>query len=145
MSVEEVTTILNKKSGLLGVSGKYADHRDIENAMNDGDERAKLANDMYIERFVKYIAEYYVKLEGKVDAIVFTAGLGENAREFREAIINKLNCIGLKIDKEANMEIASYKEKQEGMISAPDSVCPIYVIPTNEEVMIARDAYKAAQ
>ena len=145
MSVEEVTTVLNKKSGLLGVSGKYADHRDIENAMNDGDERAKLANDMYIERIVKYIAEYYVKLEGKVDAIVFTAGLGENAREFREAIINKLNCIGLKIDKEANMEIASYKEKQEGMISAPDSVCPIYVIPTNEEVMIARDAYKAAQ
>ncbi len=145
MSVEEVTTVLNKKSGLLGVSGKYADHRDIENAMNDGDERAKLANDMYIERIVKYIAEYYVKLEGKVDAIVFTAGLGENAREFREAIINKLNCIGLKIDKEANMEIASYKEKQEGIISAPDSVCPIYVIPTNEEVMIARDAYKAAQ
>ncbi len=145
MSVEEVTTILNKKSGLLGVSGKYADHRDIENAMNDGDERAKLANDMYIDRIVKYIAEYYVKLEGKVDAIVFTAGLGENAREFREEIINKLNCIGLKIDKEANMEIASYKEKQEGKISAPDSVCPIYVIPTNEEVMIARDAYEAAQ
>ncbi len=139
--VSEVTTILNKKSGLLGVSKQFADHRDIENAMNDGDELARLANDMYIQRIVNYIAEYYVKLEGHVDAIVFTAGLGENAREFREAIISKLNCIGLKIDKEANMSIASYKEQHEGKISAEDSVCPIYVIPTDEEVMIARDTY----
>ena len=144
-SITEVDHILNKESGLLGISGEYSDHRDIETGMNEGNVRCVLANDMYIDRIVGYIAKYFVELDGKVDALVFTAGLGENAREFREAIINKLNCIGLKIDKEANMEIASYKEKQEGMISAPDSVCPIYVIPTNEEVMIARDAYKAAQ
>ena len=143
MSVEEVTTILNKKSGLLGVSEKYADHRDIEDAMNNGDEQAHLANDMYIERIVKYIAEYYVKLEGKVDAIVFTAGLGENAREFRQAIISKLECIGLKLNEEENMAIASYKDKHEGLISAEDSTAPIYVIPTDEEVMIARDTYNA--
>ena len=145
MDVSEVTTILNKKSGLLGVSENWADHRDIENAMNEGNEQAKLANDMYIARIVKYIAEYYIKLEGKVDALVFTAGLGENAREFREAIVNQLNPIGFKIDKDANMEIASYKDKHEGMISTSDSVCPIYVIPTDEEVMIARDTYAKIQ
>ena len=145
MDVSEVTTIWNKKSGLLGVSENWADHRDIENAMNEGNEQAKLANDMYIARIVKYIAEYYIKLEGKVDALVFTAGLGENAREFREAIVNQLNPIGFKIDKDANMEIASYKDKHEGMISTSDSVCPIYVIPTDEEVMIARDTYAKIQ
>ncbi len=145
MSKEEVDNALNKKSGLLGISEKYSDHRDVEKAMNEGDPQAKLANDMYVQRIVDYIAGYYVKLEGKVDAIVFTAGLGENACEFREAIIRKLECIGLKLDFDRNMQIASYKETHEGIISTPDSVCPIYVIPTDEEVMIARDAYKEAK
>ena len=141
VSLNEVDTILNKKSGLLGLSGKYSDHRDIEEAMVNNDHDAILANNMYINRIVDYIAKYYVELEGKVDAIVFTAGLGENAREFRENIINKLNCLGIKIDKEKNMKIASYLDVQEGIISSDDSSVDVYVVPTNEELMIALDTY----
>ena len=142
MTVEEVTKILNKQSGLLGISEVGADHRDVEKAMNEGNELCKLANDLYIDRVVKYIAEYYVKLGGKVDAITFTAGLGENGREFREAILDKLTCLGIKIDKKANMEIASYLDKQEGLISSKDSSIKVYVIPTNEELMIIKDTYE---
>lgn len=140
-SLNEVDTILNKKSGLLGLSGKYSDHRDIEAAMAEGDHDAILANNMYINRIVDYVVKYYVELEGKVDAIVFTAGLGENAREFREDIVNKLNCLGIKIDPEKNNCIASYLDIQEGLISSDDSNVSIYVIPTNEELMIALDTY----
>ena len=94
---------------------------------------------MYIDRIVGYIAKYYVLLDGKVDALVFTAGLGENAREFRENIINKLASLNIKIDVEENNKIASYLEKSEGKISSADSSVPVYVIPTNEELMIALD------
>ena len=139
MSIEEVDNILNKQSGLYGISGEYSDHRDIEEAMNNGNEAAKLANDMYIDRIVDYIAKYYVKLDGKVDALVFTAGLGENAREFREAIINRLGSLNIKLDENANNSIASYLDEHEGKISASDSSTPVYVIPTNEELMIALD------
>ncbi len=139
MSIEEVDNILNKQSGLYGISGEYSDHRDIEEAMNNGNETAKLANDMYIDRIVDYIAKYYVKLDGKVDALVFTAGLGENAREFREAIINRLGSLNIKLDENANNSIASYLDIHEGKISASDSSVPVYVIPTNEELMIALD------
>ena len=139
MSIEEVDNILNKQSGLYGISGEFSDHRDIEEAMNNGNESAKLANDMYIDRIVDYIAKYYVKLDGKVDALVFTAGLGENAREFREAIINRLGSLNIKIDENANNSIASYLDEHEGKISASDSSVPVYVIPTNEELMIALD------
>ncbi len=139
MSIEEVDNILNKQSGLYGISGEFSDHRDIEEAMNNGNESAKLANDMYIDRIVDYIAKYYVKLDGKVDALVFTAGLGENAREFREAIINRLASINIKLDENANNSIASYLDVHEGKISASDSSVPVYVIPTNEELMIALD------
>lgn len=142
MDVTEITNILNKKSGLLGVSKKYADHRDIEGGMASGDHLSILANDMYVNRVVNYIAEYYVKLDGKVDAITFTAGLGENAREFREAIINKLGSLGIKIDHDLNMQYAAYCELQEGIISSSDSSVPVYVVPTNEELMIIRDTYK---
>ena len=142
MDVSEITDVLNKKSGLLGVSQKYADHRDIEKGMEEKDSNCILANDMYVNRVVTYIADYYVKLEGKVDAITFTAGLGENAREFREAIINKLTCLGIKIDSKVNMEYASYCDKQEGIVSTADSTIPVYVVPTNEELMITLDTYK---
>ncbi|MCH5166270.1 MAG: acetate kinase [Erysipelotrichales bacterium] len=141
-SITEVDNILNKESGLLGISEKYSDHRDIEDAMAEGDEKCILANDMCVKRVVDYITKYYVELEGNVDAIVFTAGLGENAREFRESIINKLNCLGIKIDAEVNMGIASYKDIHEGKISAADSKVPVYVIPTNEELMIALDTFE---
>lgn len=142
MDVSEITTILNKKSGLLGVSKRFADHRDIETGMAEGDHLSILANDMYVDRVVRYIAEYYVKLEGKVDAITFTAGLGENAREFREEIVKKLACLGIKIDVEENMKYASYCDKQEGIVSTPDSTVPVYVVPTNEELMIILDTYE---
>ncbi len=139
MSIKEIDNALNKQSGLLAMSEKYSDHRDIEEGMTKGDEACILANDMYIDRIVSYIARYYVKLDGHVDALVFTAGLGENAREFREAIINKLSSLNIKLDKEENNKIASYLEKHEGKISLPDSSVPVYVIPTNEELMIALD------
>ncbi len=145
MNKEEIDTYLNKKSGLLGITEKYSDHRDVEDAMNKGDELAKLANDMYIDRIVNYIAQYYVKLNGQVDAVIFTAGLGENAREFRAEIVNKLSCLGFGLDNEVNMQIAGYKDQHEGIISSTSSVVPIYVVPTDEEVMIARDAYSYMQ
>lgn len=141
-SITEIDNILNKESGLLGISQKYADHRDIENGMAEGDKNCLLANDMCVNRVADYIAKYYVELEGNVDAIVFTAGLGENAREFRESIINRLSCLGIKIDKDVNMGVASYKDIHEGKISANDSKVPVYVVPTNEELMIALDTFE---
>lgn len=140
-SIGDVDTILNKQSGLFGISGKYSDHRDIENGMAEGDTKCVLANDMYVNRIVSYIAQYYVELDGKVDALVFTAGLGENAREFRENIVSKLSSLGIVLDKEENNKIASYLDKHEGMISTSESKVPVYVVPTNEELMIALDTY----
>jgi len=139
--ITEVTNALNKKSGLLGISG-FSDNRDVEKAAANGDERAILALDMYHDRIAKYIADYYIELEGKVDAIIFTAGIGENGIESREEIINRLNCIGLSIDKEVNNTIAGYRDKQEGIISDKDSKVKIYVVPTNEELMIIKDTYE---
>lgn len=140
-TIAEVDKILNKESGLLGVSEKYSDHRDIEKAMEEKDHLSILANDMYEQRVIDTIAKYYVKLDGKVDGIVFTAGTGENGREFRANIINKLGSLGIKLDEEANMSIASYKDIHEGVISSADSSVDVYVIPTNEELMIALDTY----
>ena len=136
-----ITNALNKKSGLLGVCG-FSDNRDVEKAASEGDERAVLALNMYHDRIAKYIADYYIELGGKVDAIVFTAGIGENGIESREEIINRLAPIGLGIDKEVNSTIAGYKDKQEGKISSKDSKVDIYVVPTNEELMIIKDTYK---
>jgi len=140
-SISDVTNALNKKSGLLGISG-FSDSRDVENAAADGDERAVLALNMYNDRVAKYIADYYIELGGNVDAIVFTAGVGENGIDARKAIIDRLNPIGLYVDEDKNSKIASYKESQEGIISSKESKIDIYVVPTNEELMIALDAYK---
>ncbi len=139
-SISEITNDLNKKSGLFGICG-FSDCRDVENAMNEGNEDAILAYTMYCDRIVKYVAEYYLDLEGKVDAIIFTAGVGENGDLAREKVINKLNPIGIYIDKEVNNSIASYKDVKEGKISASNSKVDVYVIPTDEEVMIIRDTY----
>lgn len=140
-TLDEVDTILNKKSGLLGISEQYSDHRDIEEGMKNGEHQAQLANNMYVNRIVDYIAKYYVKLEGNVDAIVFTAGLGENAREFRREVLEKLECLGIYVDAGLNDDIAGYLDKNEGIISMEESSVPVYVIPTNEELMIALDTY----
>ena len=141
ISIEEVTNTLNKQSGLLGVSG-HSDSRDVEKAAEDGDENAILALDMYNDRVAKYIADYYVELEGKVDAIVFTAGVGENGILARSEMIKRINCLGIYIDEDKNKEIAGYKDQHEGIISSDDSKVKIYVEPTNEEVMIIRDTYE---
>ena len=141
LSVDEVSTSYNKKSGLLGICG-FNDNRDVEKAIADGDENAKLALDMYVDRIVRYISQYYVELEGKVDAIVMTAGVLENGSETREEIVNKLACLGLKLNKEVNDSIAGFKDVSEGIITSEDSSIPVYVEPTNEEIMIIKDTYE---
>ena len=140
-TVAEVTNDLNKRSGLLGVAG-YSDSRDVENAAAEGNENAILALTMYNNRIAKYIAEYYIELEGKVDAIVFTAGVGENGIEARADILSKLAPLGIKVDADANGCIASYKEQNEGIISSSDSTVDVWVVPTNEELMIIKDTYE---
>ena len=97
---------------------------------------------MYIDRIVKYISEYYVELEGNVDAIVMTAGVLENGSETREEIVNRLECLGLKLDSDVNDTIAGFKDVKSGIITTSDSSVPVYVEPTNEEIMIIRDTYE---
>ena len=135
-TLEEVINDLNKKSGYLGVSGVSSDSRDIEDAAAAGNERAILSQEMYVEKIVNYIAEYYLELGG-ADAIVFTAGVGENSKDTRKAIVDKLAPLGIKIDEEKNNV-----RGEEALISTEDSSVKVYVIPTDEEVMIARDTYK---
>ena len=142
MNLTEVDNMLNKQSGLLGVSGVSSDSRDIEDAIKEGNAGAILANEMYVNKIAKYVAEYYVELGGKVDALVLTAGLGENAIEFRENLLTRLECLGIKLDKEVNNTIAGFKSVQTGVISTSDSIVPVYVVPTNEELMIATDTYE---
>ena len=143
-SIADVTNALNKKSGLLGVSG-FSDHRDVEQAEANGDERAILALKMYNDRIAKYIAEYYLELGGNVDAIIFTAGVGENGIGARKDILERLSPLGIKVDEKVNDTIASYRDIQEGIISAKSSKIPVYVIPTNEELMIIKDTYELTQ
>ncbi len=132
-TLDEVMTDLNKNSGFLGLSGQYSDFRDIYSGVEANDERCILAFHKYVDTVVKYIAEYYVEASG-VDVIVFTAGLGENAIAARQAIVEKLSCLGIKLDHEANQV-----RGEEIKISAPDSTVEVYVVPTNEELMIAQD------
>ena len=140
-TMEEVGNLLNKKSGFLGVCGQ-ADCRDVENLMADGDENATLAYEMYTDRVAKYVAEYYLKLDGKVDSIVFTAGIGENGPKFRSLVLRKLNAIGIYADEEANNGIAGFLDVNEGKISSDDSKVEVVVLPTNEELMIVKDTYE---
>ena len=139
-TISEVTNDLNKNSGLLGVAG-FSDNRDVEKLYLEGDERATLAFEMYCDRIAKYIAEYYLELEGKVDAIVFTAGVGENGIIVRELVFDKLAPLGITLDKEFNGKVAGFKEFKEGKISDSNSKVNVYVLPTDEEVMIIRDTY----
>jgi len=140
MTVGEVTNALNKKSGCLGITG-VSDNRDMEQKMNEGDELAKMAFDMFTDRIAKYVAEYYLELEGKVDAIVFTAGVGENACLTRKMVMDRLNPLGIYCDEERNNTIAGFKAVNEGVISTDDSKIPVIVVPTNEEIMIVKDTF----
>lgn len=135
LSPSEMSDMLNKKSGLLGISGVSSDDRDVTKAALEGNERAKLAHEILQYEIAKFIGGYYVALGG-CDGMVFTAGLGENQAHHREAICEYLKCIGVKIDKERNNEMIHGRC---GKISSDDSAVEVYVIPTNEELVIARD------
>ena len=139
LTVSEVDNILNKKSGLLGISKKYSDSRDIEEGIKNGDELCKLAQDIYVRRIVEYIAKYYVLLGG-CDAIVMTAGVGENSIPTRKQILDKLSVLGVQIDEERNNI-----RGEEQLITKDTSKIPVWVIPTDEELMIARDTYELAK
>ena len=135
LSAKEMIDTLNKKSGLLGISGVSSDARDVDKAFNEGNPRAILARKMYAQRVAAYIGSYYVQL-GHVDGIVFTAGLGENDPNVRAEICDLLTeALGVHIDKELNKTIRG----KIGKISTPESKIAIWVIPTNEELVIARD------
>ena len=138
MSLDEVDNVLNKKSGLLGLSNISNDWRDIQNAINEGNSEAKLASEMMFNSIVGYIAKYYVELGG-CDAICFTAGLGENASYVREHVCERLKCLDINLDSDLNKDTILGKE---GLISTQDSKIPVYVIPTDEELMMARDTYE---
>ncbi len=133
LTPDEADTLMNKKSGVLGISGVSSDFRDIEGAMNEGNEKAKLALDMFHYKVAKYIGEYYIALGG-ADAVVFTAGLGENSKTSRLAICDYLKCLGVEIDEEKNS-----KRGEEIDIATDNSKIRVFVIPTNEELMIAQD------
>lgn len=142
LSVEEVNQILNKESGLIAIGGKN-DFRDLTALSNAGDKNATLAIEMLKNSVVKYIAQYYFELEGNVDSIVFTAGMGENGILMREKVVNAISgAMGVKLNKEANDNISRFKANQEGIISTPDSNVLVMVVPTNEELMILRDTHR---
>lgn len=132
-SVEEVVNDLNKNSGLLGVSGVSSDSRDVEDAANEGNERAILAQEMYAQKIANYIAVYNNLLNG-ADVITLTAGLGENSKNMRKMIIERIQSLGVKLDETRNDFRGEFR-----LISTEDSKIPVYVIPTNEELMIALD------
>ena len=132
-TVDEVLNILNKKSGVLGISGVSSDFRDVTKAENEGNERAKAANEAFIYRVIKYIGAYVAAMNG-VDAIAFTAGVGENDVNAREKILSGLTYLGIEVDHEANK-----KRGENTMISTPASKVKVCVIPTNEELAIARE------
>ncbi|MFT3876534.1 MAG: acetate kinase [Propioniciclava sp.] len=133
MSTDAIDALLNKSSGVLGMAG-MSDMRDLSAARNAGDERAQLAWDVYIRRIVGYIGRYFVLLDG-IDALSFTAGVGENASDVREAVVSRLGSLGAVLDAEAN----GVRSKESRAISAADSRFAVLVIPTNEELQMARE------
>ena len=133
MDAQQIDNLLNRQSGILGISGVSSDFRDLEQAANDGDERSQLAIDIFAYKVRKYIGGYVAAMGG-VDAIVFTAGLGENSPFMREKICNGLEYLGTRIDPELNKIRGKARE-----ISIKRSRTKIFVVPTNEELVIARD------
>lgn len=133
MSTDAIDTLLNKASGMLGLTGA-SDMRDVESAKDDGDERAQLAWDVYIRRIVGYIGRYYVLLGG-IDALSFTAGVGENSSAVRHDVVQRLAVLGVKLDDVAN----TLRSKDARAISTEDSTFAVLVVPTNEELQMARE------
>lgn len=137
LTVDQLQTIINKESGVLGVSEISSDMREIEAAVNAGDERAKLALDMYEQRIIKYIGAYAAEMGG-VDIIVFTGGVGENQTGLRANVCAPLSFMGVTLDKDVNAKTRG----TETVISTPESKVSVVVVPTDEELMIARDTEK---
>ena len=137
--IKEMLNILNKKSGVLGISGVSSDFRDLEQAAEEGNERAQLALDKFIYEVKKYIGAYATVMGG-VDAILFTAGIGENSADLRAKICEGLEYMGIKMDLEKNKV-----RGREAVVSAEDSKVKIFIIPTNEELMIAMDTAALCQ
>lgn len=135
LSIDETNDLMNKQSGMLALGG-YSDNRDIENGMLAGDEKCILATNCYVHSLVKIIGGYIAEMGG-VDAIVFTAGVGENGGILRALVMERLAYLGIKVDTENNK-----KRGETVMISTPDSAVKVFVIPTNEELMIARDTIR---
>lgn len=138
--ISEMIAILNKKSGLLGVSGVSNDKRDIDEAAAQGNQQAQLAQEMFVNRIVKYVGSYLALLDAKPDALVFTAGVGENDQPVRQAVCEQLQHLGVKIDPQKNQV-----KGQEAEISTSDSPIKVFVVPTNEELMITRDTYQLTE
>jgi acetate kinase len=134
MNIEEIDQALNKESGVLGISGVSNDFRDIGEAAEAGNKRAKLALDIFCRRVKKYIGSYAALL-GRVDLLIFTAGIGENAINVRKKITSNMDCFGIEIDNNKNN-----CRGKEIKISSESSKVDVYVIPTNEELVIAREA-----
>ncbi|REE94325.1 acetate kinase [Paenibacillus taihuensis] len=137
LTLNEVNSMLNKHSGLLAISGISSDMREIVQAMSEGDSHAKLAFDMYTYRLRKYIGAYAAAMDG-IDAIIFTAGVGENSWPVRKAVCEKLTFLGIEFDEERNME----KSKEARYITKDGSRTSVLVVPTNEELLIARDTFE---
>ena len=135
LTPEEMDNILNNESGIYGICGVSKDIRDVEDAIDQGNKQAKLALDHYKYKIAQFIAKYAVSMQG-IDVITFTAGVGENQKRIREGIIKNLEFMGVKLDKERN------ETREESKISADDSSIPVWVVPTNEELVIARDTLR---
>ena len=136
LTAEEMNNLMNKQSGLLGISGVSNDLRSVRTASEEGNERAMLAYDMFSNSVKKYIGQY-IAVMGGVDAIVLTAGVGENCDKMRRMIFSGLQPLGIVLDEEKNRHRGF-----ERIISTDDSAVQIIIIPTNEEYMIARDTYE---
>lgn len=133
LSTSEMNNVMNKKSGVAGISGISSDFRDLEDGYHRGNEKAKLAIDIFVQKVKKYIGAYYAEL-GHIDGIVFAGGIGENSAFIREKVLENLDDFGIKIDSESNA-----MRGKELFISSDNSKVRVLVVPTNEELMIARD------
>lgn len=135
----QTLTMLNKKSGLLGISGVSSDMRDVRKAASEGNERAQIALDMWAYGIRKYIGAYAAAMEG-VDAIAFTGGIGENDSQVRQEVLSKLSFLGIELDEKVNAAT-----RGNGVISTENSKVKVLVVSTNEELAIARDTKALCQ
>ena len=140
LNAREIENILNKESGVYGISGVSVDFRDIEVDAASGGKHAQMALDIFHDSVASYVAKYMVAMGG-ADVITFTAGVGERGQDSRQEICNRLKYFGIKLDEEQNQAIKG----DEAKVSANDSSIPVYVVPTNEELMIARETKKSLE